>query len=176
MRTCDVSGCDGLHEGRGYCKRHYKSLLRYDNPLQVDINQVINAEKRKVREARAATTRKNYSAVGVCSTPGCENPVKARKLCETHYARIRRKGSTERTTRRLKKVPEKCLVIDCGKDHYAMGYCQTHRSYDIKYGSPYLPKIIKLCGVVYCLEDHFGRGMCREHYNAWKKETNKYLE
>lgn len=32
VRLCSIAGCDQPHDARGYCRRHYKKLIRYGIP------------------------------------------------------------------------------------------------------------------------------------------------
>ncbi|MDP4501044.1 endonuclease domain-containing protein [Nonomuraea turcica] len=54
-----------------------------------------------------------------CSEEDCTKPLKARGLCDTHYARLRRAGLPERPIR-------VCGVDGCGRKHNTAGYCYTH--------------------------------------------------
>jgi hypothetical protein len=50
-----------------------------------------------------------------CSYPGCENDVRARSMCVTHYNR-----EWERTN------PRSCGVAGCRGQYYAAGWCCAH--------------------------------------------------
>lgn len=39
MRVCSIEGCNEKHEAKGYCKRHYRSYYKYDDPLQIERNK-----------------------------------------------------------------------------------------------------------------------------------------
>lgn len=168
MRKCDIDGCEKKHEAKGYCKNHYKSFLRHGNPLHVEENKRLQEAKKELELAKRNKIQQ-HSTDGICKIHGCKNPIKARLMCETHYARERRTGSTEVTRKRLKVKVEQCLVIECDKKALPSGFCSTHQSYKNKHGSPYMPKVFKLCGVEDCYEKHWGRGLCREHFLAWRK-------
>lgn len=168
MKNCKISNCKGVHEAKGYCKRHYRSLMKHGSAEQVDINKAIT-EKNKARRIG-----RNYSTDGICSVSECQEPIKARRLCETHYARQRRTGSTKLTVKRLNQEVENCIVIGCGKKNHSAGFCSKHKSYNQKFGSPYIPRTIRLCGVGYCEEIHLAKGMCKRHYYEWGKVLEKY--
>lgn len=169
LRLCEVEGCKNKHEARGYCKRHYKSFMKYGNPIQVDLNQ--EARSKKIKESANKTGRTNMSRDGKCKVKGCDSPIKSRKMCEKHYARWRRTGTSTIKTNygRIKN----CIVIDCDNPHKALGYCDKHYNYNRKYGSPYLPKVIKLCGVEDCYEKHWGKGLCKEHFHLWRSKLKR---
>ncbi len=175
MRLCNVDNCENKHEAKGFCKRHYKSYIRYGDPLQVDKNEKLRIEnkKKKAKTKTSKSTRKIMSRDGVCSVKGCSSHIKARGLCEMHYARNLRTGSTGSVSP-VKGNVETCLVIGCSRKHSAHGYCNTHVKYYRETGSPYLPKIIKLCGVSGCNEKHWGKGMCKEHFDEWRKTLRKH--
>ncbi len=35
VRVCSIRGCNEKHEGRGYCRSHYKRFMRHGDPLVV---------------------------------------------------------------------------------------------------------------------------------------------
>lgn len=39
-RTCSIDGCDGKHQGHGYCNRHYQRLLKHGDPLGGGPNRI----------------------------------------------------------------------------------------------------------------------------------------
>lgn len=150
--------------------------MKYGDPLHVEKRKKENAEKRAqiVRRGPNGQTekreriRKNYSTNGECRVENCDSPIKARLLCETHYARLRRTGKLERTTKRIIVDTDICLAIGCEKSPYFQGLCITHSEYKRKLSTPYKTKIIKLCGVANCEERHWGKGMCKVHFDEWK--------
>lgn len=72
-RICSVEGCEGDHEARGLCNRHYHSLRRYGDPLF------------SVLPPRRST----------CSVDGCTSKHSAKGLCVSHYSMER--NSSRRT-------------------------------------------------------------------------------
>ncbi|MFQ3543577.1 hypothetical protein Q7A53_05780 [Halobacillus rhizosphaerae] len=164
-KECKVFNCKNKHEALGYCERHYKSYIRHGNPLQVDKN-LKKRENRK--DIQRATKNKRFSTNGVCLIDGCDEPRKSRGLCEKHYARWRRNGTTDSTGRRYSHI-KTCLRIDCNRPAKTAGLCDTHAGYYYQYGSPYLPKVIKKCGIEWCDKPHQAKGLCMDHYRQWKK-------
>lgn len=57
-----------------------------------------------------------------CDRTGCDQPVKARGLCATHYTYAWR----HKTLPPKAPAPEGCSVPECNGKHEARGLCQTH--------------------------------------------------
>lgn len=177
IRQCSIEDCTNIHDSRGYCKRHYKSFMKYGNAQQVDINIKARLDRKAKRAelekhhdlTRRGTVRKLQSTDGICEVDGCEEPIKSKKLCEKHYARIRRTGKYETSNRFYDLDIETCLVIGCENKHLKNGYCSTHYSYSTRNKTPYIAKTIKLCGVKGCEKAHLAKGLCNTHYNQWVK-------
>lgn len=79
-----------------------------------------------------------------CSIVGCHHPVfvVSRKLCKTHYHRLKRTGGYG-ISREAPSLNKLCLVDGCGRAHKAKGYCGTHYQYLMRYGTatPNLKKV-----------------------------------
>lgn len=60
-----------------------------------------------------------------CSSVGCNDPVKAREMCQYHYNRLRR--STVGTGIR-RKDNYACSVQECGRPVDSKGMCKSHYS------------------------------------------------
>jgi Autographiviridae endonuclease VII len=58
-----------------------------------------------------------------CEVEGCESPVVGQGLCREHYARKRRKGTTDDTRKNARGI---CSVDDCSEPHQALGLCYAH--------------------------------------------------
>ena len=173
MRICSIPECPKVVDSKKYCKNHYRSYMKYGNPLQIEENKRKQAERRKQEEMRKER-RPNTSTNGTCSVRGCSDPIKARLMCEKHYARNLRNGTIETKNKRINSKIEECLVIGCERVPTSGGFCGTHKSYIQKFGTPYLAKTIKLCGVKGCQEKHWGKGMCQAHFNNWKTLLRKH--
>lgn len=72
QRTCSVEGCNGPHQGRGYCRKHYLRFYKHGDP-SVTLNPI---------GQRPAT----------CSVAGCHQPHCAHGYCGKHAYRYRRYG------------------------------------------------------------------------------------
>jgi hypothetical protein len=72
-RSCSIEGCRKPSQARGWCTTHWARWRRTGDPEYL---------------------RPRYSA---CTIDGCERPPRSAtaKLCEAHYYRLRRTGSTE---------------------------------------------------------------------------------
>ncbi len=68
METCKVDGCEGRHEAKGYCQKHYTRFWKHDDPLHI-IEITIG-----------------------CKVEGCENKHAGLGYCAKHYARFKRLG------------------------------------------------------------------------------------
>jgi hypothetical protein len=73
-----------------------------------------------------------------CSVEGCERTVDVRGLCNMHYKRLRRHGSTEPQRQRLPQRQETCSVEDCERTKHGRGFCKLHYKRFVKHGSPEL--------------------------------------
>ena len=103
--TCTVPGCFRPHKLRGYCASHAQRFRR-----GVDVNVQIATRDRSPPER--------------CIAPDCEASVKAKGLCQMHYARLLRRGYIKRSDR-TKPVLD-CTLPGCGNAMYAGGLCNRH--------------------------------------------------
>ncbi len=72
-----------------------------------------------------------------CSIEGCERPHYAHSLCNAHWQRIRRSGTTRPQDAILPSVMfDSCTVPNCERPHYAKGFCEAHLYRYQKYGDP----------------------------------------
>jgi len=71
----------------------------------------------------------------ICSIEGCERRVKAKGLCNMHYVRLQKYGSTDDRPRRSKNT-NPCSVAGCNRIVHAKGYCLKHYKRHLKYNSP----------------------------------------
>ena len=78
-----------------------------------------------------------------CTVAGCERVIRARQLCETHYCRWKRLGTTELPPKR----PTTCIVEGCDRPrHVIAGYCDPHYYRVKKYGDPLATPIKETVG------------------------------
>ena len=63
-----------------------------------------------------------------------------------------------------------CSETDCGKPHFARGYCQDHYT---RWRMAHNPK---RCEVAGCDRPLKGRGLCQRHYDAWKTSPQAVAE
>jgi hypothetical protein len=74
-----------------------------------------------------------------CTIPGCDQAIRTRGMCSTHWYHNKRYGDP------LFCPPEKptsCLVAGCGKPVEGHGYCAPHRRRWYKYGDPLAGKTV----------------------------------
>jgi hypothetical protein len=98
-----------------------------------------------------------------CSIIGCDKPVKAKFMCEKHYARVLRHGTVKVKFER--GSVKTCLAINCFKSPKSYGYCDYHGGLIRDIGTPYKPTLIKFCSLEGCERPHQARGLCGKHYN-----------
>lgn len=166
MKTCSIEGCNKRHEAKGYCKNHYKSLLKYSDPLRVERNK----QERKIKSSQKPERKWIcQSTHGTCEVEDCRNPIKARRLCDKHLQRLYRNGDIGKDRPELYG----CIVPACSKPHKTGGYCTKHYAYYRRHGTPFKAKTVKLCALDKCNEPHFGRGLCEGHLKDFKKLLKK---
>ncbi len=107
--------------------------------------------------------------MSACMIDGCRKPrrYQARQLCEMHYARWRRNGTTD-----LVRVHRtSCAVPGCVRPHEARGWCKAHYEQWRVTGNvaPRPPRPRRLCGIEGCGRPHGSRGWCKGHYEQWRK-------
>src|SRR5687767_2254625 len=69
-----------------------------------------------------------------CSIEDCPKQRRARGLCETHYARLRRHGDPLKNL--VTEKPKACTFEDCGKPVAGRGLCSTHWARWRTHGDP----------------------------------------
>lgn len=178
MRTCSIENCDKKHDARGYCKRHYKSFMKYGDAKYVDemdqIRAEVKAEKEKEQAMKPKTNRtwKKTSREGECKVSDCHEKIHAKKLCSKHYYQLNKTGDLKDMSPENKDDGQ-CLAIGCKEQQKTRGYCSSHYQTLNRTGSPHVPKIVKMCGVEDCYDLHEARGLCHHHYNEWLKNVKK---
>jgi hypothetical protein len=115
------------------------------------------------RAAIAATPKK-------CTVPECSNQAATANLCNAHYLRLRRYGSTDphvKKRKASKRTNAACKVDGCEKPVKSSGYCHGHYHRVLRYKDPtFKPREAKLkpCVQPNCngltASDH---GFCKRH-------------
>ena len=59
-----------------------------------------------------------------CTEDGCDKPVRARGLCETHYSQLKRSGTMEPLVAGERKTAERCSVTGCRALAISRGLCR----------------------------------------------------
>lgn len=107
MKTCSVEGCEKRHNARGYCHGHYRKWRIYGDPegsytpvAELDCSEPGCARKQVANElcgphGREKRLRERRERGEFCSVDGCEEPWVAKRLCDLHYSRLQKTGSTE---------------------------------------------------------------------------------
>ena len=108
-----------------------------------------------------------------CIVEGCDREHSARQLCDKHYKRFMKHGTTDLLKIKVSKI---CTVHDCGMPYFSMGYCKKHYYHKRDHGVvPYERGARRLCGVDGCNNVHYGRNLCIFHYNKWRYSKPKSL-
>ncbi len=101
---------------------------------------------------------------GTCSVDECEMSTRARGMCNTHYQRWWKSGSTEAREKRI------CSIDGCGRPHRARGWCDAHWQRWSNTGDPGPAGINETsygCVVERCRREHKSHGYCKLHYQRW---------
>lgn len=105
----------------------------------------------------------------VCSIEGCTGKRVAKDLCERHYRRLKRQGTTDKPSR-LKH--RKCSIEGCDKPHDAKGYCASHYFKLKRFGDPLHAVLYnneKDCSVEGCSSKQVAKGYCDKHHHRYLK-------
>lgn len=90
-----------------------------------------------------------------------------------HYGRLLNTGSTSLLPRKVCSIPE------CGRDHYAKGYCEYHyrqqhkgrKGKELARLPPPGRKVRERCAVRSCHYSHYAKGYCVRHYRQhWRAQ------
>lgn len=74
MNKCSIEGCEKKAISRGWCAKHYTLWQRHGDP----------------------NYKKSFKKDELCIVPNCGRSQKAKDLCWTHYAKIRRSGTLDK--------------------------------------------------------------------------------
>lgn len=148
VKVCSIDGCDGVHYGRGWCRRHYQRWRRNGDPL--------------------ATVRLARGEVVVCRVDGCDGEHRARGWCVEHYSKWRNYGDPLWV-----RQVEVCSIDGCDSKRDARGWCKKHYRRWQKFGDPLRSSGYQSraggCGVDGCTQPVIARRLCRTHYKRWKR-------
>jgi hypothetical protein len=116
-----------------------------------------------------------------CSVEGCDNKAKHIGLCNAHYLRMWKYGSTDSkyTERNTMAI---CSVDGCVRKATEKGMCHMHRQRVLKFGDPNIKTMGRrysenkinhrqrgTCGIIECNEPHYAHGYCHKHYMQLKR-------
>jgi len=121
------------------CRPHYTQMRRHGDPL---------AWKKPVRQ--------------ICVVEDCELKQAAHGLCDKHYRRNKRYGTTD--------LPPKsigCKVDGCDDPHQGLGYCDKHHDRYIKTGDPLKELYCVQCNQQIDTENTSRRRYCSD--KCWEK-------
>lgn len=140
-RTCELPGCDTVHYGRGFCRLHYRRLMKHGSPLW--------------------TPPKKGDP---CSIEGCEGKTQARRLCGSHYQKLKKYGDPSEDRRRQRRF---CEIDGCCRKVQGYGWCSKHYNRWREHGDPnWEPAIYAECTADGC-DKATARGrrtLCEAHY------------
>lgn len=100
-----------------------------------------------------------------CGLEGCDRAHFAHDLCNTHYARLRRTGTTDPP----EKVLRTCEMEGCDRPHKAQGLCHPHYQKWLKFGDAERTFRRKPCGIPGCKNLADRRGWCENHFARYRK-------
>lgn len=101
-------------------------------------------------------------SIVACSVDGCERVKHAKDLCVTHYARLRRTGTTDAPER-----PVHCRIKSCGRsldNGSAKGFCKTH------YTRFFRIFCAPECSIDGCSTSVRAKGLCATHYSRLRRK------
>ena len=103
-----------------------------------------------------------------CSVEECTDPVKARRLCGKHYARMQRTGSLALSERKP-MTAEPCSVTGCRKAAQNRGLCGMHAHRLKRHGTTDEPPRRERpeCSLDGCQRPHTALGYCMAHYRRY---------
>ena len=151
--SCDVNGCDAQAIVRGWCNIHYQSWRVYGDPL-------------KARRIGIGPPQ--------CRVKGCSRKPRSGSgdLCEMHYYRIRRNGTTAGPI-----AFTHCQQCGASLTNKKRLFCSRNCSGRFYHGTPNTKECV-VCGHIFAMKGH--RICCSEscqleHNRALYRETHKRL-
>lgn len=142
---CSVEGCEGKHNARGLCGKHYaewKSEFNSSNGLECQsegctrpsyAREMCHMHYQIWLLGGGKTREKNR----VCSVSGCGRKHAALGLCKLHHKRMRKHGSTDLPDGTpIRNCGRLCSVAGCEKPSTVKGMCRPHSRASAKHGDP----------------------------------------
>jgi len=116
----------------------------------------------------------------MCSVQDCTTKNYCRGLCQKHYNRLRKWGTTDYMAEKPRKGRRVCTLDECQKPVHTRGLCNTHLRRLEKYGDARIvgQKRYKgaVCEVVendeLCGKPKEAWELCNTHYNRLKRHGN----
>jgi hypothetical protein len=109
---------------------------------------------------------KRQTREGHCSVEGCEQPIKARGLCDAHYSAARRHGGDPLG----RHIVSKCSVDGCEEPAHGKGMCARHYKLMKRHGDPHYQRPpATTCGADDCNQPAVTKGYCNAHYQRFKR-------
>ena len=146
-RICSVSACGKSGPlRRGWCTLHYQRWQKHGD-----------------------ATREAPKAPETCTESGCDRPHEAKGLCQTHYMRKRRTGTTADPDR-SERQRLACAIDSCDTIEHRKGWCSVHYNRWKKHGDPQTLMRERNCAppetctIVGCSSAHRSKGLCFAHY------------
>ena len=115
------------------------------------------------------------NATRLCSVDGCERTFSCKGMCEMHYSRMRRTGTTE--PREKYPVGAICSVGGCTRPRKGREWCAAHWLRWRKYGDPLGSagvngvdwNVRRDCKIDGCGNKAHARELCQKHFARWRK-------
>lgn len=158
-KGCALLGCDRVVVARGWCRAHYRRVMKDGHPGSVDV--------------------KVYDSSRMCSIEGCSKTAHARGLCNMHYLRVwlgKDVGSAD-TERYVLDKEAPCAVKGCGRRVHTRKWCQAHYFRVLRNGDAGVAPVREgsaECQMPTCerpIRDG-GQGYCGLHYQRVRSHGN----
>lgn len=116
---------------------------------------------------------------GVCRVDGCAGEHVARGLCEKHYRRHKRTGTTSPAAK-PPRPKARCAVSECARRAVARGMCGTHWKRWRLYGDPLKGAARRYdsdaCLIDGCESPRHWRGLCPKHAYRTRKHGDPHTK
>ena len=194
VRTCETPGCEGKHEARGMCAKHYNRWRARHGKRKCEtpgcgkphvargLCHGCYSWWQNHGERPTSTDRRTKPPERFCETPGCDKPYLARGMCSACYGwwKYNGKGKKPTTTVRPGLVRGVCETPGCDKEHAARGMCHLCYSWWKRHGEKpesaglrSQGRVRGVCETPGCDKEHAARGMCHACWHWWKANGKK---